>query len=113
MQNLEEEAAALRDDAEGEALKGVWIPFEPKETGRYEQDTSPRQILKNLRNIKDLNSVSPGGRGIWYRGFELALIDAVQHKLKPLWVKYRKLVEEYQMNKVSFGIPALVTDLLM
>lgn len=112
MQNLEEEAAALRDDAENEALSGEWISFGQRETSLCNQDISLRQILKDLSTTKDLNSITRKVRGLWYRGFEIAMIDAVHRKLKPLLITYRKIVEDYAVAKASSDNPTHVKDLL-
>jgi helicase required for RNAi-mediated heterochromatin assembly 1 len=107
MQNLEEEATALRDDTEKEALSGEWIPFDHRETSRYQQDVTIRQMLMDLFNVKDMYLIPRDKRGRLYRGFEKALMDSIQSKLKPLLRKYRKLAEDYQITKASFKITAL------
>ncbi|KUJ09467.1 uncharacterized protein LY89DRAFT_701455 [Mollisia scopiformis] len=97
-QNLQENIAALQDDAD-EGLQGVWIPFGRKETGLAATGISASRISADVRALKDLNLVQPNERGRWYRGFELLLIRSIQSKLRKSLVKYKLAVQEYQVAK--------------
>lgn len=89
------------DDEEG--LKGDWVPFQRKFTGRhsYPQNLSDKMIKQKLASWKNLYDVPLAHRGEVYRFWEKEMNKIVVKELKAKLKDYQDCVKGWSVTKVS------------
>ena len=100
-EKLEEEEKETSEGLEEIALKGVWIPFSKRFTGKRTQGVSEKKLKKLLGVKKSLQDIPAGMRGDVYRFFEKQLerlmTDAMRGKLE----LYGKVAQDIKISKVG------------
>lgn len=92
------------DDDEG--LKGEWLPFMRKFTGRHShpQTLSDKGIKQKLASWKNLYDVPVAHRGEVYRFLEKEMNKIVLKELKVRFKEYQDFVNGWTVTKVSLWV---------
>jgi helicase required for RNAi-mediated heterochromatin assembly 1 len=90
---------ALRGNDDNEALRGTWVPFRRKFTGKYSASITVRRVKKYLE-IQDLYRIPLGHRGELYRYFEMLQNERMLKALRAILKEYKDTVDSIRSTKV-------------
>lgn len=94
------EGGESQEDKESEALRGTWIPFCRKWTGRSAAAIKDGKLRKMLASTSDLYDIPIGERGRVYRYMEKELNKCMLEKLKENLKGYKAAVDTIRIAKV-------------
>lgn len=88
---------------EDEGLRGEWMPFKRKYTGRHSHPPAltDRQIKQKLNGCKNLHDIPVTSRGEIYRFWESEMNKTVAKELKTRLKAYDGSVNGWALTKVS------------
>jgi hypothetical protein len=98
------EIEAENEEALGEKgrddLRGIWVEFNCKWTGRAATGVNDRQVKKQLSIHKNLYDIPMGMRGQIYRYWEKQLKKKMLAQLKDHLREYKSTVDDFRVTKV-------------
>ena len=91
------------DPEDDEGLRGEWMPFKRKFTGRHSHPPAltEKQIKQKLNGCKNLHDIPVASRGEIYRFWESEMSKTVANELKVRLKEYQETVKDWAITRVS------------
>lgn len=93
--------APILDEDDLERLRGDWLPFMRKYTGKHVAPVSETRIRKLLDKNTSLNKIAKPLRGEVYRYWEKKLYEISLTQFRSHLKRYQCSVESYQVARVG------------
>lgn len=92
-----------QDPEDDEGLRGEWMPFKRKFTGRHSHPPAltEKQIKQKLNGCKNLHDIPVASRGEIYRFWESEMSKTVANELKVRLKEYQETVKGWAIARVS------------